>query len=437
MGRGTAGPTWPRERDPVRVAARVRAWRRGPGRSRAREAGRPRPRRPGPARLRAPRPPARGARPARRRAPGHRLGERDRLGVGLQGDRLGERDRLSLGGRGRLGFGLHSHGFGERDRFGFGFGFEDWQRLKLRLRGGLGDRGWLRLELELRLALGFGFGIGFGKSLGLRKGLVRGERGHFRERAYLGEGSNLGEGSDLGERASLGEEGDLGERARAGFRPGRRGEGRLAGLAEVAGIRLGVVRDFERPGILPALGRRNRPRRSPLHDIGPRLVGGSGRPLVWLRPALPGAQGPDPLSPGPVRGSLRRGARPDPGLRSGDLLGGPRRDGRYRCRRCRYGRCHRGRYRYGRGGGCFQRASGRPGPARGLPCPLGPRAGRMPVPHPDGHVDVVLLRKRGHPAPGSRLGEIAELRADQFRQSLALNDRPGAVSQVSTPGGST
>jgi hypothetical protein len=49
----------------------------------------------------------------------------------------------------------------------------------------------------------------------------------------------------------------------------------------------------------------------------------------------------------------------------------------------------------------------------------------MPVPDPDGHGDVVLLGERGHPAPGPRFGEVAELRADQFRQSLALNDRPG------------
>jgi hypothetical protein len=64
------------------------------------------------------------------------------------------------------------------------------------------------------------------------------------------------------------------------------------------------VRDLERPGILPALGRRNRPRRPPLHHLGPRLLGGSRRHLVGLRPALPRPQGPDPLGLGPVRGSL-------------------------------------------------------------------------------------------------------------------------------------
>src|SRR5246500_3066321 len=49
----------------------------------------------------------------------------------------------------------------------------------------------------------------------------------------------------------------------------------------------------------------------------------------------------------------------------------------------------------------------------------------MPVPDPDGHVDLVLLRKRGHPAPGPRLGQVPQLRADQLRQPLVLDDRPG------------
>ncbi len=117
-------------------------------------------------------------------------------------------------------------------------------------------------------------------SLGLRERLVHGEWG------WLGERSHLRERSDFRERADLGEGRELGEYDRAGLRPGGRADGRRAGLAEVAGIRLRVVRHLKRPGVLPTLGRRSGPRE-------------------WLGAALPGPLGPDLLGLWPGRGALR------------------------------------------------------------------------------------------------------------------------------------
>ena len=193
------------------------------------------------------------------------------------GDRPCFRSRACLGGRGGLG---------------------DWGGPCLGDWGGpcLGDWGGPCLGDWCGLRLGDWCGLRLGEGLGLGEGLV------------LGEGAHFGEGTHLGERADLGERCDLGERARAGLRPRRRGEGRGAGAAEVAGVRFGVVGDLERPGILPPLGRRNDPR-GPLHHAGPRFVGRGQPPLVRLRPALPRARGPDPPRLGPGGGALRHRER--------------------------------------------------------------------------------------------------------------------------------
>jgi hypothetical protein len=47
------------------------------------------------------------------------------------------------------------------------------------------------------------------------------------------------------------------------------------------------------------------------------------------------------------------------------------------------------------------------------------------VPHPACDNDLVFLAERGQPTPRSRLGQVADLRFQQFWQTLVLDDRPG------------
>jgi hypothetical protein len=55
-------------------------------------------------------------------------------------------------------------------------------------------------------------------------------------------------------------------------------------------------------------------------------------------------------------------------------------------------------------------------------------------PHPRDDHDLVFLRERSQPAPGSRLAEIAQLGNDELGQSLALQHRPGGQPRQH-PGG--
>jgi hypothetical protein len=47
------------------------------------------------------------------------------------------------------------------------------------------------------------------------------------------------------------------------------------------------------------------------------------------------------------------------------------------------------------------------------------------MPHPDRHLDVVLLRAGRHAGPSPRLSHIPQLRTNQLGQPLAFNNRPG------------
>jgi hypothetical protein len=48
----------------------------------------------------------------------------------------------------------------------------------------------------------------------------------------------------------------------------------------------------------------------------------------------------------------------------------------------------------------------------------------MAVPHPRGDNDLVFLAERRQPAPHSRLGKVADLRFQEFRQAFAFDYRP-------------
>ena len=201
------------------------------------------------------------------------------------------------------------------------------------------------------------------------------------------------------------------------------------------------MRDLKRPG-LRRLGRRQRsgPRRGQVRRIGylggGRAAGdvgfGSGRPRRPRRLRLrlrrlgslgnPAGRraflqrhllllGPRITKPGGRRHDRRRG-RPPRGQRPRDRppsldlthVGLPQ-----------FVRLRPGELRLGRS---------RPDLGRCLLRPLRPGLGRMGMPHPRGHQDLVLLREWCHPAPGPGLSDVPELRAHQLGQPLAFNDRP-------------
>jgi hypothetical protein len=46
------------------------------------------------------------------------------------------------------------------------------------------------------------------------------------------------------------------------------------------------------------------------------------------------------------------------------------------------------------------------------------------MPHPDRHLDIVLLHAGRHAGPSPRLSDIPQLRTNQLGQPLAFNNRP-------------
>jgi hypothetical protein len=60
-----------------------------------------------------------------------------------------------------------------------------------------------------------------------------------------------------------------------------------------------------------------------------------------------------------------------------------------------------------------------------LPDPVLALRPHGPPPHPGGDDHLVLLRKRGHPAPGPRLAQVTQLGGGQLGQPFTLQHRPG------------
>jgi hypothetical protein len=135
---------------------------------------------------------------------------------------------------------------------------------------------------------------------------------------------------------------------------------------------------------------------------------------------------------GAVQLAFRQASRPS--RLAGDGRGSGRAGTPGRCGRpgwCRYGRLCTGRHprlrhrpahsagRRGTDGGWLQFP--RRGERRGrcFRCLL------RPAPDPGVDDDLILLGQRSQPAPGLRLADVPHLRDDQFRQSLALQHRPG------------
>ena len=210
------------------------------------------------------------------------------------------------------------------------------------------------------------------------------------------------------------------------------------------------MRDLERPGILRSRRMRRDHPRWTLARFEPRLGGGAGRCGVRLRSAGPRGRRTlgIRLRLGPFRRPAARFACSGIGTCSGSGRAASPDDGDASCGEavcCADSSKHgRGPARGGLTGCTSARGSNssspgtcifpgtcrtgatRPGLGRGPLRLLGPGLRRMQVPHPGGHQDFILLRERGHPAPGPRFGDVPELRTHQLRQPLAFNDRPRA-----------